>query len=109
MATRATYTFTRDYNGPIVHIYYHWDGYPAGAAELLRNSKTAEQFLRNNDRAQICSSPEIHGDTEYHYLIAMVEGEVFVTAHDVSGNTVRPLTTMTHEEFVSGGYKEVAA
>ena len=74
MATRATYEFvsewspTRDSYQSTV-IYKHHDGYPEGAAQWLKNVRTAEDFIRKNDEAEITESHDVHGDTEYRYTV----------------------------------------
>tara|TARA_R100000808_G_C2143831_1_gene151613 strand:- start:722 stop:1033 length:312 start_codon:yes stop_codon:yes gene_type:complete len=69
MATRATYEFVQGFLDQHIYIYNHWDGYPKGAAEHLKNATTAESFLRKNEGSEITSSHCIHGDTEYRYVI----------------------------------------
>lgn len=89
MATRATYSFqaTNAYQPMWIHTYIHYDGYPSGAAynfkqtlELLEQGKdyrsklrgnVAEQFLRANTLAEFTRSPDVHGDTEFHYEVSI--------------------------------------
>ena len=68
MSTRATYEFRSNFHNPVV-IYKHHDGYPEGAVEHLEGVRTAEQFIRKIDEAEITDSHEVHGDTEYRYYI----------------------------------------
>ena len=68
MSTRATYEFRSNFHNPVV-IYKHHDGYPEGAVEHLEGVRTAEQFIRKIDEAEITDSHELHGDTEYRYYI----------------------------------------
>lgn len=80
MATRGTYTFNKQ-RGLQVNIYVHYDNYEEGAADYFRamlqsinaarfsNRGAAEHFISTNKYAEITSSPEDHGDTEYHYVI----------------------------------------
>lgn len=70
MSTRATYQFQN------ACIYIHHDGYEAGAANYFhaaivagKGSLTAESMIRANDRAEITSSHELHGDTDYRYTV----------------------------------------
>jgi len=75
MSTRATYQFTGD--NYKVTTYIHCDGYPEGAATYFWNMHHAQnsrggwatQFIRANDTAEITSSHEGHGDTEYQYTL----------------------------------------
>lgn len=68
MATRATYEFVSEWS-PTTVIYKHHDGYPQGAAQWLKNVRTAEDFIRKNDEAEITTSHAVHGDTEYRYTV----------------------------------------
>ena len=52
MATRATYEFVSEWS-PTTVIYKHHDGYPQGAAQWLKNVRTAEDFIRKNDEAEL--------------------------------------------------------
>ena len=70
MATRAVYTWKRP-NYEAYHVYNHWDGYPHGAAELLRDCKTPEDFIRKNDKSMLTVSPDAHGDLSYWYEISV--------------------------------------
>ena len=73
MSTRATYKFTAPYK-PEVTFYIHHDGYPEGAARYLQHgSKSPEEFIRRNDRAEITPGHTSHGDTEYRYDITILE------------------------------------
>tara|TARA_R110002020_G_scaffold289133_1_gene504589 strand:- start:315 stop:701 length:387 start_codon:yes stop_codon:yes gene_type:complete len=71
MSTRATYQFipADQTFRPIITLYIHHDGYPAGAAEYLSGVETPEQFIRRNRQAEITDSHDTHEDTEYRYTI----------------------------------------
>lgn len=75
MSTRATYDFKATDWRPRATIYIHHDGYEAGAAFYLFNAwksggrLTAESLIRGNDGAELTSSADAHGDTEYRYTI----------------------------------------
>jgi hypothetical protein len=85
MSTRATYLFEPGPNDlfPKTCIYIHWDGYPEGAANYFYDSLMhAHQrggwpnvFLRANDAAELTTSHDAHGDTEYRYTLSG-EGDV---------------------------------
>jgi hypothetical protein len=71
MSTRATYRFIpadRRFK-PAITLYVHHNGYPEGAANYLQGVSCAEDFIRNNPRAEICHDRGTHADTEYHYDI----------------------------------------
>jgi hypothetical protein len=76
MSTRATYAFLIG-GKPAVTVYIHHDGYPEGAARYFWNAHHNEgrcdhpltRFLRANDRAEITSDHDAHGDTEYRYTL----------------------------------------
>lgn len=86
MSTRATYRFLRS-KRCLATIYIHHDGYPSGAAEYIKacindyGQISVDLFLRTNTRAKITESPEIHGDTEYHYDIDIDEETVTVSKY----------------------------
>lgn len=65
MGTRATYKWTRG----ATTVYNHYDNYPTGARKHLMGTRTAEDFLNRNQRAEITESHEVHGDTEWRYTI----------------------------------------
>jgi len=76
MATRATYSFERDFNEQTVTFYIHWDGYPEGAAMYFWNMHKnrhfkgglADVFIKANPMsAEFTDNHEFHGDTEYRY------------------------------------------
>tara|TARA_R100001129_G_scaffold103444_1_gene70649 strand:- start:1279 stop:1632 length:354 start_codon:yes stop_codon:yes gene_type:complete len=71
MSTRATYEFISTVNSfePNVVVYRHYDGYPEGAADWLKNVRTAEDFIRKNTEASITQSHDTHGDTDYRYIV----------------------------------------
>lgn len=78
MATRATYRFINNRTATDVCVYIHWDGYPRGAAMYLEkalihatdNKRTLlASFIAANESAEITSSHEAHGDTDYRYDI----------------------------------------
>ena len=65
MATRATYQW--EMGGQTV--YNHWDNYPTKARLFLMGTRTSEDFLKRNPRAEPTHSHEFHGDTDYRYTI----------------------------------------
>ena len=73
MGTRATYEWDRGGKGgrTLTHttVYNHYDNYPTGARKCLMGTRTAEDFLHRNQRAEITESHEVHGDTEWRYTI----------------------------------------
>lgn len=83
MSTRATYRFegasdASDFHAiPPITFYIHHDGYPEGAAFYLWqmhhatscDREPAACFLRGNERAELTSGHEAHGDTEYRYTL----------------------------------------
>jgi hypothetical protein len=72
MSTRATYQFISEWSGTHT-AYIHHDGYPEGAANYLSNGEkpitSIDSFIRANDKAEMTSSHEAHGDTEYRYTV----------------------------------------
>jgi hypothetical protein len=91
MSTRATYLIANR-TGQRVYLYGHYDGYPMGAAERLKQVLTyqythprsygiAETLLRVDENMQITNDHEGHGDTEYRYNIDRdINGKIFVEA-----------------------------
>lgn len=79
MSTRATYKFEVADRHQAITLYIHTDGYEEGAAEyfkdacLFNNARggLAEAFIRANDRAEITSGHESHGDTEFRYTLGV--------------------------------------
>ena len=71
MSTRATYEFISTVSSfePNVVVYRHYDGYPEGAADWLKDVRTAEDFIRKNTEARITQSHDVHGDTDYRYIV----------------------------------------
>jgi len=65
MGTRATYKWDRGAKT----VYNHYDNYPTGARKFLMGTRTAEEFLQRNQRAELTESHEAHGDTEWRYTI----------------------------------------
>lgn len=86
MSTRATYQFIRPRHGGRFTIYIHHDGYPLGAAEYFARAvlgcnasgpwsawlggSLVEEFIRQNDRAELTADHEQHGDTDYRYTLS---------------------------------------
>lgn len=72
MSTRATYQFISEWSGTHT-AYIHHDGYPEGAANYLSNGEkpitSIDSFIRANEKAEMTSSHETHGDTDYRYTI----------------------------------------
>ena len=73
MSTRATYEFISTVSSlePNVVVYRHYDGYPEGAADWLKDVRTAEDFIRKNTEARITQSHDCHGDTDYRYIVTL--------------------------------------
>lgn len=86
MSTRATYLFKSNGDSILNRetcIYIHYDGYPEGAARYLLNmieqdnkrGCMASQFLRANPLAELTTSHESHGDTEFRYTFTFHKRE----------------------------------
>ena len=91
MSTRATYQFVRPRHGGRFTIYIHHDGYPLGAAEYLARAvlgcnasgpwsawlggSLVEEFIRQNDRAELTAEHDQHGDTDYRYTLSRPTAE----------------------------------
>lgn len=92
MSTRATYRFITPTTD--ITLYIHHDGYPQGAAIYFSKGKEVASFIHNNERAEIVSSHESHGDTEYRYtkLQAILKPNFYVDHKDDLGNWVREYT-----------------
>ena len=88
MSTRATYRFIPKYKGfkPEITLYVHHDGYPEGAANYLREVSCAEDFIRNNPRAELTLNHEVHGDTEYRYNIIELGRRIHAYKREGYGN-----------------------
>jgi hypothetical protein len=86
MSTRATYRFASPMPyKPAVTMYIHHDGYPEGAVQYLLAALqqgdgylSAESFIRANGRAELCSSHQSHGDTEYRYEIDVANDHMVI-------------------------------
>lgn len=127
MSTRATYRFTEREEHERFRfsttIYIHTDGYPTGAAtyfyEALSNPSKgdlATQFIRAIASAELTKSPEVHGDTEYHYE---VEGYGPLAAlkaykwdrdwrdHSGGGDTQRLLFDAPLHEFIHAHHEKL--
>jgi hypothetical protein len=88
MSTRATYRFIpadRRFK-PAITLYVHHDGYPEGAANYLQGVSSAEDFIRNNPRAEITLNHEVHGDTEYRYDIIGISRTINAYKREGYGN-----------------------
>ena len=91
MSTRGTYTVkTKVWNGKIdtKHFYIHCDNYPEGAAFKMRQlvefdgrGSAVERFIRALPNAEFTTSPESHGDTDYHYDIDGETWEITCLKH----------------------------
>ena len=94
MSTRATYQFipADQTFRPIITLYIHHDGYPAGAAEYLSGVETPEQFIRRNRQAEITDSHDTHEDTEYRYTIyegsGLMQAQKRVFRGKITGTTL---------------------
>lgn len=103
MSTRATYRFLRR-KTCLATIYIHHDGYPKGAAQYIKagisdyGEVSVDLFFRNNNRAKITESPQIHGDTEYHYDIDIDEETVTVSKYYYNEDK-RSLVVIDHENI----------
>ncbi len=105
MSTRATYQFK---DGPytLVTYYIHHDGYPEGAAEYYMlpalECFNATGFFRKNERAEVTESHELHGDTQYRYMIDGTgqDATVLVTNRDIGGDIWKPIFEGTLIEFI---------
>lgn len=95
MSTRATYSITvTPETGPQYthHLYIHYDGYLAGAAAYFHHALChenqrgglTESLLRSCEYAEFTPDPELHGDTEFHYDITQQNGNVTVTAWEIT-------------------------
>jgi len=94
MSTRACYTF-KDKEGAF-SIYYHYDGYPANALQMINKAKdSAWQFPRfeadefaaafcyvakdgRPGGARITEGPHRHGDLAYRYDIYFKNNDLMV-------------------------------
>ena len=94
MSTRACYTF-KDKEGAF-SIYYHYDGYPANALQMINKAKdSAWQFPRfeadefaaafcyvakdgRPGGARITEGPHRHGDLAYRYDIYFENNDLMV-------------------------------
>lgn len=88
MATRATYNFHNTQLTNSATVYIHQDGYPEGAACYIagaidnKGGITVERFIRVNEDAEVTSSHEAHGDTNYRYDFHRA-GEMSVMKHTI--------------------------
>ena len=94
MSTRACYTF-KDKDGAF-SVYYHYDGYPANALQMINKAKdSAWQFPRfeadefaaafcyvakdgRPGGARITEGPHRHGDLAYRYDIYFKNNDLMV-------------------------------
>lgn len=94
MSTRATYEFKDDHNS--FTIYKHCDGYPEGGLQWIARAiphawdlprfepdEFAAAFVVGNKGTdggdvRITTGRQIHGDTEYHYVVTVKDGKLFV-------------------------------
>ena len=94
MSTRACYTF-KDKHGAF-SVYYHYDGYPANALQMINKAKeSAWQFPRfeadeyaaafcyvakdgRAGGARLTEGPHRHGDLSYRYDIYFKNNDLMV-------------------------------
>jgi hypothetical protein len=94
MSTRACYTF-KDKDGAF-SVYYHYDGYPANALQMINKAKeSAWQFPRfeadeyaaafcyvakdgRAGGARLTEGPHRHGDLSYRYDIYFKNNDLMV-------------------------------
>ena len=100
MGTRATYQFLGQHcdAANALVIYSHWDNYPSGAAANLLGAAVeyakkgrfepreyrliGVDFIRAVPGAEITSSHESHGDTEYRYICSGRTLSAYKAVHD---------------------------
>ena len=94
MSTRACYTF-KDKHGAF-SVYYHYDGYPANALQMINKAKeSAWQFPRfeadeyaaafcyvakdgRAGGARLTEGPHRHGDLSYRYDVYFKDNDLMV-------------------------------
>ena len=104
MSTRAMYTFKDNSN--TIHVYKHHDGYPEGGLSWIANtlalawplprfeaSEFAASFVAANKDSsggiRLCGTRiqepwHFSTDSEYHYVITCVGGEIYVSIAEVN-------------------------
>ena len=104
MGTRATYQFLGQHcdAANALVIYSHWDNYPSGAAANLLGAAVeyakkgrfepreyrliGADFIRAVPGAEITSSHESHGDTEYRYICSGRTLSAYKAVHNEDSN-----------------------
>ena len=102
MSTRACYTF-KDKHGAF-SVYYHYDGYPANALQMINKAKeSAWQFPRfeadeyaaafcyvakdgRAGGARLTEGPHRHGDLSYRYDVYFKNNDLMVKIWHVDFN-----------------------
>ena len=102
MSTRACYTF-KDKDGAF-SVYYHYDGYPANALQMINKAKeSAWQFPRfeadeyaaafcyvakdgRAGGARLTEGPHRHGDLSYRYDVYFKNNDLMVKIWHVDFN-----------------------
>jgi hypothetical protein len=88
MSTRATYQIKSGFS--TATLYIHHDGYFQGAASYFQDTLDLMRitdrpllpcFLWANERAELTTGHQAHGDTEYHYDLEKEAGIWIVTAY----------------------------
>lgn len=96
MSTRATYEFRDEWGSHTV--YRHHDGYQRGGVQWIANAVPfawplprfeaddfAAAFVAGNKdgggSVRLTSGRDAHGDTEYHYVIALKDRRLHVEIH----------------------------
>jgi hypothetical protein len=113
MATRGTISFSNKF-GKLGFVYIHHDMYPSGFSEYLKELKRKNvvgrnlmtQLLRGIEGAEVTTSHEIHGDTEFRYDIEEEEISIiqrfweYDEETDEETNYFSKIATMPLEEFL---------
>ena len=88
MSTRATYQIKSGFS--TATLYIHHDGYFQGAASYFKDTLDLMRitdrpllpcFLWANERAELTTGHQAHGDTEYRYDLEKEAGIWIVTAY----------------------------
>ena len=115
MSTRATYQFVDKHSD--FTVFKHHDGYPEGGLQWIARALKyawplprfeADEFAAsfvaaNKPRGgggdiRLTTSKDVHGDTEYHYVVTRVDGKIHVQVNDLilgSGNKDRKLNLIS--------------
>lgn len=114
MSTRAVYSFVDGFD--TFHVYKHHDGYPSGAAKVIRNAiplawpfprfepdQFACAFIAGNPgdpgAMRLTHGPDHHGDLAYRYEVGYRSCDLWVKAFRIRASEDEELCYAPLETF----------